>query len=111
MSFKFTELSTELALEIVSCAATAECANTTTSLQPYYSTASSLASVSYAVRRAAMPHLLETVVLSDPEDHDRFVESIRLQKEFELARPSMGYQRHGSASGWCFSDLSGDGGR
>lgn len=84
MVFPFAELPTELALEIIRLAAFPEpqrlylrCSS--------YSTVVSLASVSHAVRRAAMPHLLHTVILSTAPQVIAFIHSIRLQHEYQIA--------------------------
>ncbi|RDB25336.1 hypothetical protein Hypma_007568 [Hypsizygus marmoreus] len=85
MTFNFTGLPTELALEIIRLAATPNYEERSSSRRPYYATALSLASVSYAVRQATMRHLLHTVVLSTHRDHIAFNQTLYLQSRFAFA--------------------------
>lgn len=87
MPFKFTELSIELALEIIRLAAVPRVGNdafdSVSFTRPHYATAVSLASVSYAIRRATMPFLLRTVVLTLTDNHVAFIRSILLQRQLK----------------------------
>jgi len=83
MFFPFNNLSTELALEIIRIAASPDFVETPNSSRPYYTTALSLTSVSYAVRRATMPRLLHTVVLSSAPHLLAFIRSILLQRQHQ----------------------------
>ncbi|KAJ7594967.1 hypothetical protein C8J56DRAFT_453559 [Mycena floridula] len=72
-SFRFVDLSPELALEIISFAATPTMSFKT--CRPSYTTALSLASVSHLMYRATMPHLLHTIACTSTEQLKSFVHS------------------------------------
>ncbi|KAK7057525.1 hypothetical protein R3P38DRAFT_2841491 [Favolaschia claudopus] len=82
MSFPFTRLPPELALEVVRFASAPDCDAPSAALRPSYATAASMAAVSYDMRRATMPHLLHTVILSTTDQTLSFIDSIILQKQF-----------------------------
>ncbi|KAJ6449629.1 hypothetical protein DFH09DRAFT_893720, partial [Mycena vulgaris] len=82
MSFPFTFLPTELALEIVRVAASLPNYEDVIAPRPSYATALSMASVSHAMRSATMPHLLHSVVLASSPQVLSFIDSILLQKQF-----------------------------
>lgn len=77
--FPFTDLSTELALEIIRFACVPDPHIELTKPRPYYATALALSSVSHAVRRAAVPHLLHTVILISADHVLAFIDTIALQ--------------------------------
>ncbi|TFK44873.1 hypothetical protein BDQ12DRAFT_673732 [Crucibulum laeve] len=79
--FPLTELTTELALEIIRLAATPAPDENLHRRRGYYSTALSLCSVSSTIRRATMPYLLHTIILSSSSDVLSFIDSLRLQKQ------------------------------
>lgn len=95
MPFQFTQLPTELALNIIHLAALSSVDQPLKSPRPYYSTALSLSLVSSAVRRATMPYLLHTVVLSSSSHLLAFIESILIQRNHRStnSRLSLDYTR------------------
>ena len=110
MPFKFTKLPTEVALEIISLAATPELQDdsfgSAPCSRPYYATALSLASVSYTLWAATIPHLLRTVILHSKRDHAAFIYSIHQQQDFAEngSRLALDYpklvRRLWSSGGW-----------
>ena len=92
MHFAFTDLSIELALEIVRLASVPVivsdettfigCSTGKSTKTSYYSTALALASVSYAIRQVTMPYLLHTVVLHSTSNVHAFIDALRLQEEY-----------------------------
>lgn len=110
MPFEFTELPTEVALEIIRLVATPElqddtCGSTACS-RPYYATSLCLASTSYTLRAATMPYLLRTVILHSKSDHAAFIHSIHQQQDFAEngSRLALDYaklvRRLWSSGGW-----------
>jgi len=75
--FPFDRLSTELAIEIIRRASTPTFAET--SSNPY-SNALNLCLVSHAVRQAAIPQLLDTVLLSEGRNVYAFIRGILMQR-------------------------------
>ncbi|KAJ7287249.1 hypothetical protein C8J57DRAFT_984810, partial [Mycena rebaudengoi] len=80
MTFPFSLLPTELALEIIRVAALPSYEDIT-SPRPSYATAVSMASVSHAMRTACMPHLLHSVVLVSSIEVLCFIDAVHLQKQ------------------------------
>lgn len=91
MHFAFTDLSIELALEILRLASAPVTVSDETAFISwstgkstktlYYSTTLALASVSYAMRQVTMPYLLYTVVLRSTSNLHAFINALRLQEE------------------------------
>ncbi|KAJ3575046.1 hypothetical protein NP233_g1344 [Leucocoprinus birnbaumii] len=81
MSFPFSRLSTELVLEVISFAASPEvdCVTSIYGRRGTYDNALALSLVSYDFRRAAMPHLLRTVVLRTSRDVHLFIQALLRQ--------------------------------
>ncbi|KIK09202.1 hypothetical protein K443DRAFT_127643 [Laccaria amethystina LaAM-08-1] len=90
MHFAFTNLSIELALEIVRLASAPVIVSDETAFigwskspkTSYYSTALAIASVSYTMRQVTMPYLLHTVVLHSTSNVHAFINALRLQEEY-----------------------------
>jgi hypothetical protein len=97
--FPFTELSVELAYEIIRFAALPDWYETQS---PRYATAVALCSVSRSVRRAAMPHLLHTVSLTSASQVLAFVDSVQLQHNHRqsVSPLSLDYSKHVKRF-WC----------
>ncbi|EDR08833.1 ectomycorrhiza-regulated small secreted protein [Laccaria bicolor S238N-H82] len=105
MHFAFTDLSIELALEILRLASAPVIVSDETAFigkstkTSYYSTALALASVSYAIRQVTMPYLLHTVVLRSTSNVHAFINALRLQEEYSQcsSRLQLDYKmiRHG----------------
>jgi hypothetical protein len=105
--FPFTELSVELAYEIIRFAALPDWYETE---KPRYAAAVALSSVSHSVRRAAMPHLLHTVSLTSASQVLAFVDSVQLQHHHRknMAPLSLDYSKYVKRL-WCrecWEDLS-----
>ena len=110
MPFKFTQLPTEVALEIIRLAAIPalqdDSLGSAACSRPYYATALCLASVSYTLRAATMPYLLRTVILHSKGDHAAFIHSIHQQQDFAEngSRLALDYaklvRRLWSSGGW-----------
>ncbi|KAG2050939.1 hypothetical protein BDR06DRAFT_1010879 [Suillus hirtellus] len=81
-SFRFNDLPTELALIIFKHAAQPPFAQYAPFTQDPYSSALSLCQVSKIVRRAALPEILHTVLLSTTHDLLAFVRALRMQKTY-----------------------------
>lgn len=75
MQFSLSRLPLELALDILRLAACPEDYQ-----HQIYKTASSLALVSHAIRRAVMPHLLHTVILSTQAHVKLFIRTVQQQQ-------------------------------
>ncbi|KAG2098413.1 uncharacterized protein F5147DRAFT_713869 [Suillus discolor] len=82
ISFRFNDLPTELALIIFKHAAQPPFAQYAPFTRDPYSSALSICQVSKIVRRAALPELLHTVLLSTPPDLLAFVRALRMQKTY-----------------------------
>ncbi|KAJ7039073.1 hypothetical protein C8F04DRAFT_890898, partial [Mycena alexandri] len=88
MAFPFTLLPTELALEIIRVASLPSYEDATAP-RPSYATAVSMASVSHAMRGAAMPHLLHSVVLASSPQVLSFIDSILLQRQLSASSSAL----------------------
>ncbi|KAG1898987.1 uncharacterized protein F5891DRAFT_912463, partial [Suillus fuscotomentosus] len=82
ISFRFDDLPTELALIIFKYAAQPPFAQYAPFTRDPYSSALSLCQVSKIVRRAALPEILHTVLLSTTHDLLAFVRALRMQKTY-----------------------------
>ncbi|KAF8845950.1 hypothetical protein BDN67DRAFT_1006457 [Paxillus ammoniavirescens] len=84
--FPFSRLSVDLALSIIDFTATPDFQST--SDNPY-ACGLALCRVSKAVRRATLPRMLHTVLLTRTGSLTKFVAALRTQKSFSLANQSM----------------------
>ncbi|KAG1789576.1 hypothetical protein EV424DRAFT_1297630, partial [Suillus variegatus] len=82
ISFGFNDLPTELALIIFKLAAQPPFAQHAPFTRDPYSSALSLCQVSKIVRRAALPELLHTVLLSTARQLLAFIWALRMQKKY-----------------------------
>ncbi|KAG1793223.1 hypothetical protein EV424DRAFT_1336091, partial [Suillus variegatus] len=82
ISFRFNDLPTELALIIFKHVAQPPFAQHTPYTRDLYSSALSLCQVSKIVRRAVLPELLYTVLLSTPRHLLAFVRALRMQRTY-----------------------------
>ncbi|KAG1788301.1 uncharacterized protein HD556DRAFT_861880 [Suillus plorans] len=82
ISFRLNDLPTELALIIFKHAAQPPFAQYAPFTRDPYSSALSLCQVSKIVRRAALPEILHTVLLSTTRDLLAFVRALRMQKTY-----------------------------
>lgn len=79
MVFQFYQLPVELTLEIARLAASPPL-NPESDYASMYATARALALASFNLRKAAMPHLLHTIVLNSQDSLNRFFQTLLLQK-------------------------------
>lgn len=104
MSSTFHHLPTDLILEIISFAAAPEvdCLNSIYGRRGTYANALSLTRVSYAFRRATMPHLLRTIVLGTSRDSHLFTRALLQQHCFRQhhSRLALEYKRYVRRF-WC----------
>lgn len=80
--FPFNRLSTELALEIIACAATPDFSSAARYPPKPYLDALSICRVSRAVRSAALPRMIRTVVFSENKKVYAFIRAINMQREY-----------------------------
>ncbi|KIJ15632.1 hypothetical protein PAXINDRAFT_11747 [Paxillus involutus ATCC 200175] len=85
-SFPFSRLSVDLALSIIDFTATPDFQST---LDNPYACGLALCRVSKAVRRAALPRMLHTVLLTRTDSITKFVAALRIQKGFSLTNRSL----------------------
>lgn len=85
MAFQFYQLPVELTLEIARLAASPPL-NPESDSASMYATARALALASFDLRKAAMPHLLHTVVLNSQDSLNKFLQTLCLQKRLAAHR-------------------------